>query len=1315
MADMFGALSGNRARLTLILIAALLLSCKIAAPAAPTFDDLPTIMNLTEDTRFVFIVNGTDADGNYPLIFSDDSEVKMPVFSMENLNDSDNNRRAVINFTPTESDVLDSNSNLSNFHLTIVMKDSTFATTAQDVFFNITNVNDPPNVSSFTPALLTVEENGSITFSFDNDTADPDLTHPGEDSIVNTWYSNGTNTSSNVSWTYSPGFCDSGSYNITLRVNDSYKNSTSISGTLTVTNLNRAPVHNATIENVTWQEDTNLISNFTLTGFFNDSDNAECSGSNKDNLTYGYTSYSVSDSLNSSKSVNVSIDQSTGNVSFYVEDDWYGIEVIAFYANDSYNITYSNNITLNVTNVNDAPVLSRINNQSLRMNISFTMQVNATDPDNDTIYFYTNSTLIWINLTTGVINLTPTEADIGYHMVNITINDSQLIDSVIINFSVSNNSWPVLDAIGDQYGTKATLFELNLTATDAEGDNLTFTSNSSIFTIAWHNETMSKISFTPAFSDVANHSIQFTVTDIAGGTDSEIITFYINDSNRAPVLNTSIGNITWKYDTNLTDNITLSDYFHDPDNDNLAYNVTGNINITIVINQTTSNVSFYPDKGWSGVEYIKFYANDTSYTVYSNNITLNVTPNNAPIFNVSIANISFKQGINLTDNITLSDYFHDPDNDNLAYNVTGNINITLVINQTTSNVSFYPDRTWSGVEYIRFYANDSQNITYSNNITVNVSPNNAPVIHNIYPYGGSDWATVYGWASAGDYPNGANVSADENSTETFRQNSTDSDGDTLTYRWLLNGSLLNTTQNLTYYLNFSRAGVMNLTVQVSDWLNTTSFYWNINITNVNRGPTFGTKEYTSHSDFSGGTLNNTNITAHPGNITLAQSGGAYLNGTYISPSISLGANADKLDLTYISWSQSLPAGTNITLKTRTASTSSGLSSASWSTAYSNSTRSSITSANNPFIQFMAALTTKDDSKTPVLKDIAINYEIDTPTLLEDYIYEDWIDLDNYFEDLDADDNITFTQSDTTYITLTIDQNDHTVRMSFTSNWYGSETFSFTVNDTYSSVSSNNITVTVSDVTDDTSTTTTVISSGGGGGGGGVSKRTQVREVSKYEYASLLSPGDISIIEPNKVMVPVILENTLDEPLKDIYLSASSEEGISLEFDTSFISEIDINDKKTVNIFATSIVRAEPYTLHISAEVITPSLNDSILVQINPLENMSTKVYAVEDILKAHPECLELNELVVSAKKAINNKEYEKANQLLDEASRSCRFILSKAEEGREIEEKPSPKSDVLVWIVLTMLVFAATLSWYLTIRHMKRRRKESRKRKKGGT
>lgn len=73
---------------------------------------------------------------------------------------------------------------------------------------------------------------------------------------------------------------------------------------------------------------------------------------------------------------------------------------------------------------------------------------------------------------------------------------------------------------------------------------------------------------------------------------------------------------------------------------------------------------------------------------------------------------------------------------------------------------------------------------------------------------------------------------------------------------------------------------------------------------------------------------------------------------------------------YVNWTESLPAGTDIEVRTRTASTEAGLASASW-TGWQGANYS--VSKTDEWIELMVNLSTTDTSKTSVLHEITLNY------------------------------------------------------------------------------------------------------------------------------------------------------------------------------------------------------------------------------------------------------------------------------------------------------------------------------------------------------
>src|SRR3989338_6211095 len=103
---------------------------------------------------------------------------------------------------------------------------------------------------------------------------------------------------------------------------------------------------------------------------------------------------------------------------------------------DLFNHSASQSFTLAILDVNEAPVLSNIGNQILESNVRFTLNVDATDPEDDVLTFGAVTSLFTIAPSTGMINFTPTEAQIGNHTINITVFDGELYDYEVVVFTI---------------------------------------------------------------------------------------------------------------------------------------------------------------------------------------------------------------------------------------------------------------------------------------------------------------------------------------------------------------------------------------------------------------------------------------------------------------------------------------------------------------------------------------------------------------------------------------------------------------------------------------------------------------------------------------------------------------------------------------------------------------------------------------------------------------------------------------------------------------------------------------------------------------
>ncbi|MCD4666886.1 hypothetical protein K8R47_03690 [archaeon] len=184
----------------------------------------------------------------------------------------------------------------------------------------------------------------------------------------------------------------------------------------------------------------------------------------------------------------------------------------------------------------------------------------------------------------------------------------------------------------------------------------------------------------------------------------------------------TISDIIWQEDTNLTDEINLSEYFTGAS----SYSVEGNNNIDVQI--SNEMVSFYTEENWFGSEQIRFYSGST----YSNylNLTVNNT-NDEPELIEDINNIQISEGTNY--NLDLSDYFEDYNDGDLTYSYTDLSHFTISIDNDRAIIT--PENNWFGSEYIVFMASDGTYNISSNNFSLSVgySTNQIPEIEVFNP------------------------------------------------------------------------------------------------------------------------------------------------------------------------------------------------------------------------------------------------------------------------------------------------------------------------------------------------------------------------------------------------------------------------------------------------------------------------------------------------------------------------------------------------------------------------------------------------------
>ncbi len=389
---------------------------------------------------------------------------------------------------------------------------------------------------------------------------------------------------------------------------------------------------------------------------------------------------------------------------------------------------------------------------------------------------------------------------------------------------VISNSAPVSTLDGVNFdATEDIEFYINLSQniSDADGDNLTFTDNTTMFDIGLANGT---ISFTANDSFVGDNWVNITVTDQPGAKLSIALNFSVQNVNDAPVLST-IGNHTIDEDQNFYFDVNATD--EDLDIPNTPEVLTFSVNDTTLF----LIIDFTPDYDVVGDYQFNISVNDSSGVIAEEiiNITINEV-NDAPIL-LGIANLSGTQGVEFSYDFNATDEEDDPSgSENGSLNYADNTTwFDIDINNGT--IYWTPNSSQVGEFWFNITVNDTTGLQTSSEINITIyNVNDPPVINEVV-----------------SIPSNGEGSVEENDTLTITVYVDDADGNDLTYNWTVD-DIQNQTSSDTgsgtqsdsfvYAPNFTEEGEHNITIVVSDGQANDAYSWNITVNHTNAPPVF---------------------------------------------------------------------------------------------------------------------------------------------------------------------------------------------------------------------------------------------------------------------------------------------------------------------------------------------------------------------------------------------------------------------------------------------------------------------------------------------
>ena len=182
------------------------------------------------------------------------------------------------------------------------------------------------------------------------------------------------------------------------------------------------------------------------------------------------------------------------------------------------------NYTLTVMNMNDEPIITTTDNVTAIEDMRYNIDYDAidADPTNDTLEWslYTDAAWLEINASTGILNGTPTNADVGSYRVMIKVVDGQgefATREFLLNVKNINDA-PVILTMDKMDATEDKFYSRYYNADDIDitGDTLNWSLTTNAFWLALADNHLHGM---PGNEEVGSFWVNVTVADGQGGSD----------------------------------------------------------------------------------------------------------------------------------------------------------------------------------------------------------------------------------------------------------------------------------------------------------------------------------------------------------------------------------------------------------------------------------------------------------------------------------------------------------------------------------------------------------------------------------------------------------------------------------------------------------------------------------------------------------------------------------------------------------------------------------------------------------------------------
>ncbi|MBQ4864775.1 tandem-95 repeat protein, partial [Pseudoalteromonas sp. MMG013] len=418
---------------------------------------------------------------------------------------------------------------------------------------------------------------------------------------------------------------------------------------------------------------------------------------------------------------------SSGAITYTANANFFGEDTFTYTVDDQEGLTSNAaTVTMTVSSVNDAPVISGSPALNTNEDALFTFTPTARDDDQDNLSFSITNQPLWATFdsTTGTLSGTPTNSDVGSYVgIVISVSDSQLSDALPeFTLTVNNvNDAPVIAGSPALSVLQDESYTFTPQASDEDSTSLTFTITG-LPNWASFDEATGSLTGTPSRDNVGVYSgIQISVSDGQLSASLERFDLVVEAVNAAPTSSNIQATVTEDANT------SFSAVVEDIDNDQLTINInTQPQNGTLSVQGDV--FTYQPFTNFFGVDSFTYSASDGELT--SNISTVFVTVNavnDAPI----AQNDVFAFNTNSSNTYSLNVLENDTDIENQVLTIIGasaSLGTATIVN---NQIEYVGSDNTQGTVIVKYLIEDSQGARSGATATVTFSASQSTAIPTI--------------------------------------------------------------------------------------------------------------------------------------------------------------------------------------------------------------------------------------------------------------------------------------------------------------------------------------------------------------------------------------------------------------------------------------------------------------------------------------------------------------------------------------------------------------------------------------------------------